>query len=126
MLFRSLAGLGAVSSLVLWFSAEWSSALLLGEHSGPAFDSAASYLKLIAIFYILNFTGNTFAGYFDGVGKVSITLLGTCTHITLRAVLAWVFIKDFGLDAVALLTGLGWILVNGIWAFFYWKSRRRT
>lgn len=118
--------MGIASSLALWLSAEWASALLLSESTGPAFDSAVSYLKIVAFFYILNFTGNTFAGYFDGVGRVSVTLLGTCTHITLRAVLSWVFIRSFGLDAVALLTGLGWILVNGIWAFFYWRSRRRA
>ncbi|MBQ4325418.1 MAG: hypothetical protein IJC28_00670, partial [Mailhella sp.] len=119
-------GMGIVSSLTLWLSAEWASALLLSESSGPAFDSAVSYLKIVAFFYLLNFTGNSFAGYFDGVGRVSVTLLGTCTHITLRAVLSWVFISRFGLDAVALLTGLGWILVNSIWACFYWRLRLRT
>lgn len=119
-----LGGLGVVSSLALWASASWASGLLLGESSGAAFDSAVSYLKIVALFYLLNFTGNTFAGYFDGVGRVSVTLLGTCTHITLRAVLSWVFISSFGLDAVAVLTGLGWMLVNAIWAMFYWRERR--
>ncbi len=90
---------------------------------GSAFDSAVSYLNIVALFYILNFTGNTLAGYFDGVGRVSVTLLGTCTHIALRAVLAWVFIAEYGLDAVAVLTGLGWLLVNSIWALFYWRER---
>ena len=74
-----------------------------------------------AVFYLLNFTGNTFAGYFDGIGRVSITLLGTCTHISLRAILAWVFIDSFGLNAVAVLTILGWLLVNAIWTIFYRK-----
>lgn len=119
-----LGGLGVASSLALWLSADWASALLLGESSGPAFDSAVSYLEIVAVFYLLNFTGNTFAGYFDGIGRVSVTLLGTCTHIALRAVLAWVLIASFGLDIVAILTGLGWILVNGIWAVFYWRQRR--
>jgi len=115
---------GLICSAGLWLSAEWTSALLLGEYSGPAFESAVSYLKIVAFFYILNFTGNTFAGYFDGVGRVSVTLLGTCTHITLRAILSWMLIRSFGLDAVALLTGLGWVLVNSIWAFFHWKRRQ--
>lgn len=118
-----LGVLGLLSSLLLWVLAGWASALLLGGASGPAFDSAVSYLKIVALFYILNFTGNTLAGYFDGVGRVSVTLLGTCTHIALRAVLAWVFIAEYGLDAVAVLTGLGWLLVNSIWALFYWRER---
>ncbi len=116
--------MGAVSSVLLWISAGWASAFLLGEGSGPAFDSAVSYLKIVAVFYLLNFTGSTFAGYFDGIGRVSVTLLGTCTHITLRAILSWVFISRFGLDAVAVLTLLGWLLVNAIWAFFYRKLCR--
>ncbi|MBQ4076918.1 MAG: polysaccharide biosynthesis C-terminal domain-containing protein [Mailhella sp.] len=117
--------MGVISSALLWSSAGWASAFLLGESSGPAFDSAVSYLKIVAVFYLLNFTGNTFAGYFDGIGRVSVTLLGTCTHITLRAVLSWVFISSFGLDAVAALTILGWFIVNAIWAFFYGKLCRR-
>ena len=117
--------MGILSSVALWTSAGWSTAFLLGENSGPAFDSAVSYLKIVAVFYLLNFTGNTFAGYFDGIGRVSITLLGTCTHITLRAILSWVFISSFGLDAVAILTILGWVLVNAIWTFFYGKLCRR-
>ena len=117
--------MGILSSVALWTSAGWSTAFLLGENSGPAFDSAVSYLKIVAVFYLLNFTGNTFAGYFDGIGRVSITLLGTCTHITLRAILSWVFISSFGLDAVAILTILGWLLVNAIWTFFYGKLCRR-
>lgn len=120
-----LSQLGIASSAVLWVAAEDASALLLGEDSGTAFDDAVSYLRIIALFYILNFTGNTFAGYFDGVGRVSITLLGTCTHIALRAVLCWIFISDFGLNAVAVLTGLGWILVNSIWAVFYYRQKDR-
>ena len=120
-----LSLLGIASSAVLWVAAEDASALLLGEDSGTAFDDAVSYLRIIALFYILNFTGNTFAGYFDGVGRVSVTLLGTCTHIALRAVLCWIFISDFGLNAVAVLTGLGWILVNSIWAVFYYRQKDR-
>jgi Na+-driven multidrug efflux pump len=80
--------MGAISSVLLWTSAGWASAFLLGESSGPAFDSAVSYLRIVAVFYLLNFTGSTFAGYFDGIGRVSVTLLGTCTHITLRAILS--------------------------------------
>ena len=113
--------MGVISSVLLWISTGWASSFLLGENSGPAFDSAVSYLKIVAVFYLLNFTGNTFAGYFDGIGRVSITLLGTCTHISLRAILAWVFIDSFGLNAVAVLTILGWLLVNAIWTIFYRK-----
>ena len=72
-------------------------------------------MKLVALFYTLCFTGNTFAGYFDGVGRVSIPFIGATSHITLRVVLSWLLIGKMGLPAVALATGIGWLLVNALW-----------
>ena len=93
--------------------------LLLRERQGLAFESAVSYLRLISIFYVFCFTGNTFAGYFDGCGKVAIPFIGAVSHISLRAILSWIWIKQFGLDAVAGATGIGWVLVNVFWAIIY-------
>ena len=73
-------------------------------------------MKLVALFYTLCFTGNTFAGYFNGVGRVSIPFLGATSHIALRVMLSWLLVERLGLPAVALATGLGWLLVNTMWA----------
>lgn len=89
---------------------------MLGEYSGAAFENARDYMKLVALFYTLCFTGNTFAGYFDGIGRVSIPFIGATSHIALRVVLSWLLVERMGLPAVALATGLGWLLVNTMWA----------
>ena len=53
-----------------------------GTGSGPAFENAWSYMRLVSIFYLFCFTGNTFAGYFDGEGRVLLPFLGAAWAIS--------------------------------------------
>lgn len=127
--FASLAMvifMGVSCSLILFVSARAAVGFMLGETGTPAYENAVSYIRLVAIFYTLCFTGNTFAGYFDGIGKVSIPFIGATTHITLRVILSWLLVKKMGLPAVALATGLGWILVNTMWALIKYRMEKRT
>lgn len=108
--------LGLLMSVLMFFSADASVGFLLGEHSGTAFENAGLYMKTIAVFYTLCFLGNAFAGYFDGMGNVSIPFIGSTCHIALRVILSWLLVEKMGLPAVAIATGLGWLLVNVMWA----------
>ena len=108
--------MGLAMSFIMYVSAGASVGFMLGEYSGAAFENARDYMKLVALFYTLCFTGNTFAGYFNGIGRVSIPFLGATSHIALRVVLSWLLVERMGLPAVALATGLGWLLVNTMWA----------
>ena len=47
---------------------------MIGNKTDGAFLAATGYLKIVAVFYVFCFTGNTFAGYFDGIGRVNIPL----------------------------------------------------
>ena len=78
-------------------------------------------MQTISLFYIFCFTGNAFVGYFDGYGKVHIPVIGATGHILLRVLLSFAFIKSFGLNTVAIVTGIGWILVNAFWFILYRK-----
>ena len=117
--FRSSLALmlcmGTAMSILMYVSASVSVGFMLGTHSGAAFEDACGYLKLVSLFYIFCFTGNTFAGYFEGCGRVSVPLIGAASHITLRVIFSWLWVKQMGLSAVALATGIGWILVNLLW-----------
>ena len=117
--FRSSLALmlcmGTAMSILMYVSASVSVGFMLGTHSGAAFENACGYLKLVSLFYIFCFTGNTFAGYFEGCGRVSVPLIGAASHITLRVIFSWLWVKQMGLSAVALATGIGWILVNLLW-----------
>lgn len=117
------AALGIVCSAALYLSAGAASAFMLGVDSGAAFESARSYLQTVALFYVFCFTGNTFAGYFDGCGRVTVPFVGSASHIALRVVLSWLMIGSMGLDAVAVATGVGWIMVNALWTVIYRRGR---
>ena len=117
--FRSslflMLGMGLVMSAVMYIGAGTFVGLMLDTHSGAAFENACAYMKIIAVFYLFCFTGNTFAGYFDGIGRVSVPFLGAAGHITLRVILSYLLVGKLGLSAVALATGIGWLLVNAAW-----------
>ena len=97
---------------------------MLGTADGISFNEAINYLQTISLFYIFCFTGNAFVGYFDGYGKVHIPVIGATGHILLRVILSFAFIKSFGLNTVAIATGIGWILVNAFWFVLYRKHHK--
>ena len=123
-LFLMLA-MGLAVPLIMYVSASTSVGFMLGTRSGAAFENARDYLKLVALFYTLCFTGNTFAGYFNGIGKVCVPFLGATSHIALRVVLSWLLVGKMGLPAVALATGLGWVLVNALCTFVKWRMEKK-
>lgn len=109
------AGLGVICSILLFACAPFFNALMLGAREGASFSNAVIYLKVIALFYTLCFTGGSFTGYFNGIGKVFLTLIGSLLQISIRVVLSWVFFADHKLSAVAAATGIGWLTVNLFW-----------
>ena len=120
-----MLAMGLAMSLIMYVSANASVGFMLGTRSGAAFENARDYLKLVALFYTLCFTGNTFAGYFNGIGKVLVPFLGATSHIALRVVLSWLLVGRMGLPAVALATGLGWAMVNTMWAVVKHVTERK-
>lgn len=46
-------------------------------------------------------------GFFRGIGRVEVPVLGTILQISVRVVLSYLWIGDMGLKAVALATGIG-------------------
>ena len=117
---------GLLCSAALFLLARPACTIFLGADDPEALEQAVSYLHLISFFYPLCFLGNTFAGYFDGTGQVLIPFIGAASHISLRAVLSWLLVRRFGLNTVAVATGLGWIWVNLLWAFLYFIRSRST
>ena len=49
-------------------------------------------------------------GYFKGRGHMLLAFFGTTGHILLRAALSALWIGKMGLSAVAVATGIGWML----------------
>jgi Na+-driven multidrug efflux pump len=116
--------LGVICAVIMFIFAPGLSGFMLGTYTGAAYENTASYLRTVALFYVLCFTGNTFAGYFDGIGKVTIPMAGAIGHIAIRVVFSRLWIGSMGLPAVAAATGIGWGCANVFWEILYQKTRR--
>ncbi len=103
--------LGLVLSALMFLCARVGVGVFLAEGEAEAIGFGVTYLKQIALFYVLCFTGNLFAGYFRGVGRVYIPLVATTLHISVRVALSYLWAGKLGLRAVALATGVGWIAI---------------
>lgn len=102
---------GAVLSALMYIAARPGVELFLAGDEALAVSEGVAYLRQIALFYLLCFTGNTFVGLFRGVGRMHVLVIGTTLHITVRALLSHLLVGRLGLRAVAIATGVGWILL---------------
>lgn len=100
--------------------------LLMGNPSAAVLKNADEYMMVISIFYFLCFTGSTFVGFFRGIGRVEVPVIGTFIQMTVRVVLSYSLIDRMGLKAVALATGLGWMAIVIYFMITYHKSSRKA
>lgn len=119
---RLLVTLGVISSLLLYVGAEAGVAFMLGSKEVPGWVQGVEYMQIVAVFYFLCFTGNALAGYFEGRGRLLIPVIGATGHITLRVILSYLFIGDYGLSTVAYATGFGWLCVVCFWSYLARKD----
>lgn len=116
---------GALCGAALYFGAPAAIALMQGTNTGVGFTEAVRYLRIVALFYPLCFTGGSFTGLYNGLGKVTTTLIGSAGQILIRFVLSWVLFGNLALAAVAGATGLGWTFCNLFWGVLTVKNRKK-
>lgn len=85
--------------------------VLMGNPSFKVLENADEYMMVISIFYFLCFTGSSFVGFFRGIGRVEVPVIGTIIQISIRVILSYILIGSMGLKAVALATGIGWTAI---------------
>lgn len=118
-------GLGLMLSALMFLSARVGVGIFLKDGEVRAIEFGVDYLHQIAIFYVMCFTGNLFAGYFRGVGRVYTPLAATTLHISVRVVLSYLWAGKLGLRAVALATGIGWLCLTAFQLTMLWRIRKR-
>ena len=104
--------MGVVFSLLMYLSAAPGMHIFLDASEGAAIAHGTSYLRQIALFYILCFTGNNFVGFFRGAGRVYVPIVATTLHISIRVALSYLLAASLGLRAVAIATGVGWMAMT--------------
>ncbi len=97
--------------------------LLMGNPSEAVMQNAVMYMNIISVFYILCFIGSAYVGFFRGVGMVAVPVIGSTLQIAIRAVLSYIMISRFGLSAVAIATGIGWIAIVIFHTFIYRRKK---
>lgn len=118
-------GLGLMLSALMFLSARVGVGIFLKDGEAQAIAYGVAYLRQIALFYVMCFTGNLFAGYFRGVGRVYTPLAATTLHISVRVVLSYLWAGKLGLRAVALATGIGWLCLTAFQLTMLWHIRKR-
>lgn len=124
--------IGLLFSSLMVLAARPMAALFLGW-SGESTELCMEYLQLIGWFYFLAFVGNSFVGWYRGVGRMSVTFIGTTLQIVIRVLGTCLLAGSIGLNAVALSTGLGWmaiVLFHGaiflLWLRGIWPKETRA
>lgn len=93
--------LAVVLSILMVFIRKMAVLWLMGSSSKNVLENAGQYIIVISIFYFLCFTGSTFVGYFRGIGRVEVPVIGTILQISVCVVLSYAWIEIMGLKAVA-------------------------
>lgn len=81
--------------------------LFVGQDAAAA-ALGGQYLFCMAFFYLMPGLTNGLQGYFRGLGEMRITLLGSITQISVRALCVWWWTPRLGLLAVAWASLTGW------------------
>lgn len=116
-------GTGLAFSLLMRLAAGPLSAVFL-KPGTQAMALSVSYLQLISWFYFLSFVGHTFVGWYRGTGRMNITFWGTTAQIIVRVIGSYLLVAAMGLDAVALSTGLGWVVIVAFQLVVFFLERR--
>jgi Na+-driven multidrug efflux pump len=124
---KLMIGIGVITSVILLALGP----VLMGWFVSPGDINAAAiiregslYLSIISMFYILFGVFFAFNGFFRGVGDPVIVMILTIVSLTIRAVLAHVFVYalGMGLEAVAWSIPIGWAICGAYAILYYYKG----
>lgn len=121
--FALMTGMGLMFSAALVLGGDLFVAPFLEADGGAALIHGGAYLRLLGWFYFLSFIGHAYVGHFRGEGRMNITFWGTTTQIAVRVVGTYLLVSHMGLNATALSTGIGWVIIVIFHTFFFLSER---
>ena len=101
----------AVVSVIVFFGAGRIMELFVGEESEAVITLGISYLRLIAVMYVMPAATNIIQGFFRGLGNLKVTLVSTILNMATRFLSAWIMIHILsgGFDRLAWANFCGWV-----------------
>ena len=98
-----------------------------GESAETVVALGAEYLGVMAALYLLPALTNGFQGFYRGMGRMQVTLLGTLVQISLRVAGTAALAPRAGLTGIAWACGIGWCAMLCFeipYYFHFWRKRR--
>lgn len=85
--------------------------LFVSDGSREVTDLGVSYLRLIAVMYVMPAATNSIQGFFRGLGDLKVTLISTILNMSARFLSAWLMIHILhgGFECLAWANFFGWI-----------------
>ena len=120
---RTMVGLLAVLGTVVFFFAP----ALVGIFSGNAevIAAGASYLHIMAFFYLLSFFGETIQSFFRGLGRMHLTMIASALSIVLRVLFSYLLVPVWGIAGICVAVIIGWVeIVFGFGTYSLICARR--
>lgn len=89
-------------------------------------ELGASYLGLMAFFYLFPAFTNGIQGYFRGMGRMRVTLLGTFIQTSIRVITTFLLAPRMGIQGIAYACALGWtaMLLFEFPYYFYLRKKK--
>lgn len=84
------------------------SLFVTGDSVQNVIDMGAEYLALMALFYLWPAMTNGVQGFFRGMGKLKITLLGTFIQTSIRVIFTYLLAPNMGIRGIAFACMIGW------------------
>lgn len=125
MFIELVYGIG-ICLVVLWLRTPIME-LFVGKSSGTVVAEGSRYLSLMALFYIFPGFTNGMQGYFRGIGRMHITLVGTIVQTSLRVIVTFLLSGTLGIQGIAYACAIGWsvmLIVEGIYYRYMVKKDR--
>ena len=98
-------------SLIFFFKHPVMSLFVTGKDAAAVTQIGAEYLTLMALFYLWPAMTNCVQGFFRGMGKLKITLIGTFIQTSIRVVATYLLAPSMGIRGIAFACATGWTMM---------------
>ena len=95
--------------------------VFLSSGENDAAECAASFMRIMAVFYMLAVICNPFQGFFRGVGMMKTVLRATYIQIPVRVGVTYALARSAGINAAAAGITAGWLCMAAYQLFEYHK-----
>ena len=97
-----------IAAAVLLLRRPIMSLFVSGSGAADVIEEGCLYLSTMAFFYVFPAFTNGIQGFFRGIGRMKVTLLGTFIQTSLRVVFTFILVPHYGIHAIAYACAIGW------------------